>query len=97
MLTTVAIHRPTKFLSSGHAGVVDEINPTLDEMSKAGLMTASDGCTRTLVCDEADMTFSDVGIFLASNSNRTSPDMNCRGSFRFVFLSIKAFLFFQVL
>ncbi len=83
MLTTIAIHRPAKFVPSKQGATSDEINPTLDEMSKAGLMSALDGSCRTLVCDEADMIFADVGIFLTTNSTRTSPDMNCRGLFRF--------------
>lgn len=79
LLGAVAAHRSSKFCPSEQTGNGTEVNPTLDEMSKAGLMTALDGCTRTFVCDEADMTFADVGMFLTSNSGRTSPDMNCRG------------------
>ncbi len=73
MLKNVALHRPTKFHSSAHATVDSQINPTLDEISKAELMSSLDDCCHTFVCDEADMTFTDVGLFLSNNSCRTSP------------------------
>ena len=65
--------------------MVHEVNATLDEMTKAGLMTSLDDCCRTFVCDEADMTFSDVGLFLSHNMCRGTAEMNCRGQFFFYF------------
>ena len=53
MLKVVADHRPTKFCSTAQSAVGEQINPTLDEMSKAGLLSTLDDCCRTLVCDEA--------------------------------------------
>lgn len=79
MLKIVASYRPGKFRSAVQGATGEEVNPTLDEMSRAGLMSALDDCCRTLVCDEADMTFSDVGLFLTNNSYRTAAEMNCRG------------------
>ncbi len=76
MLITIAVHRPTKFVPSKQGA-------TGDEISKAELMSALDASSRTLICDEADMTFADVRIFLTSNSTRISPDMNCRDLYRF--------------
>lgn len=79
MLKIVASHRRTKFRCAVQNIADDEVNPTLDEMSRAGLLSALDNCCRTLICDEADMTFADVGLFLTCNSYRTSTDLNCRG------------------
>ncbi|CAF1213934.1 unnamed protein product [Adineta ricciae] len=79
MLKSVADNRSTKFCSAAQISAGELINPTLDEMSRAGLISALDDCTRMLVCDEADMTFSDVGLFLTNSTYRTSPEMNCRG------------------
>jgi len=80
MLKNVAINRPTKFQPAVKTTAVEEINPVLDEMSRAGLMSALDDCCRMLVCDEADMTFADVALFLTNNSYRIGAEMNCRGS-----------------
>ena len=79
MLKTVVIHRPRKFRTSDHTNIDSSVNATLDEMSKAGLLTGLDDCCRTIVCDEADMTFADVGLFLSSNGYRPVAEMNCRG------------------
>ncbi len=81
MLKTVVTHRPTKFRTTDQAIIGHQVNATLDEMSKAGLITGLDGCCRTVVCDEADMTFADSGLFLSHNMCRTGAEMNCRGSF----------------
>ena len=78
MLRTVVNHRPTKFRASDHTNE-SPINATLDEMSRAGLLAGLDDCCRTIVCDEADMTFADVGLFLSSNGYRPAAEMNCRG------------------
>jgi hypothetical protein len=80
------MHRPGKFRSASHVGVDSPINVSLDEMSKAGLMSGLDECCRTVICDEADITFSDVGLFLSNNASRCSPEMNCRGSVLFLSL-----------
>ena len=79
MLKCVAIHRPTKFVSGNQGAMVHQVNPTLDEMSKAGLMAGLDDCCRTFICDEADMTFVDLGLFVSNNGSRPSVEMNCRG------------------
>jgi hypothetical protein len=79
MLKAVILHRPRKFKSSGHTNADQSISATLDEMSKAGLLAGLDECCRTIVCDEADMTFADVGLFLSSNGYRPATEMNCRG------------------
>ncbi|CAF3700030.1 unnamed protein product [Rotaria sp. Silwood1] len=68
MLKTVVLHRPTKFLSTSQIAVGSQVNASLDEMSKAGLMSGLDECCRTVICDEADMTFADVGLFLSNNA-----------------------------
>ncbi|CAM4789040.1 unnamed protein product [Rotaria magnacalcarata] len=78
MLQTVVLHRPTKFCSTSQVAVGIQANPSLDEMSKAGLMSGLDECCRIMICDEADITFSDVGLFLSHNGCRASPEMNCR-------------------
>jgi hypothetical protein len=44
MLNTVATYRPTKLRSSKQVTVAHPINVTLNEMSKAGLMTGLDDC-----------------------------------------------------
>ncbi|CAF2152249.1 unnamed protein product [Rotaria magnacalcarata] len=79
MLNTVVFNRPTKFRSKNQINLGSEVNPCLDEMSKAGLMSSLDECCRLLICDEADMTFADAGLFLSNNNIRTSAEMNCRG------------------
>lgn len=58
-------------------------------------MSGLDDCCRTLVCDEADMTFVDVGLFVTNNSYRTSVEMNCRGEFFFQYFHL--FFLSQVL
>ncbi|CAF3947759.1 unnamed protein product [Rotaria sp. Silwood2] len=68
MLKTVVLHRPTKFLSTSQVAVDSPVNASLDEMSKAGLMSGLDECCRTIICDEADMTFAGVGLFLSNNT-----------------------------
>lgn len=93
MLKVVADHRPAKFCSNAQSAVGNQVNPTLDEMSKAGLLSTLDDCCQTLVCDEADMTFADTGLFLTSNSCRTSAEMNCRGLF---FQDLDRCLFFSL-
>ena len=80
MLRTIVIHRPTKFRSNEQAVIEQKTNVTLDEMSKAGLMAGLDGCCRTVVCDEADMTFADLGLFLSCNTGRPAVEMNCRST-----------------
>lgn len=79
MLKTVVMHRPKKFRPNDQAVVGHPINATLDEMSRAGLMTGLDDCCRTVVSDEADMMFQDIGLFLSHNTLRASSEMNCRG------------------
>ncbi|CAF4844730.1 unnamed protein product [Rotaria socialis] len=79
MLNTVVLNRPMKFRSTNQINLGSEGNPCLDEMSKAGLMSSLDECCRLLICDEADMTFADAGLFLSNNNIRTSAEMNCRG------------------
>jgi hypothetical protein len=85
MLKSVSLHRPKKFVSGSQAAMSNQVNPTLDEMSKAGLMAGLDDCCRTFICDEADMTFVDLGLFLSNNSCRASVEMNCRGQLSFQF------------
>lgn len=80
MLQTLATYRPNKFRSKDQVVVGDPINPTFDEMSKAGLMTGLNDCCRTIVCDEADMTFTDAGIFKSYNAGRISAEIDCRGA-----------------
>lgn len=92
MLKVVADNRPTKFCSTAQSAVGDQVNPTLDEMSKAGLLSTLDDCCRTLVCDEADMTFADSSLFLTNSSYRTSAEMNCRGLF-FQYFNRRLFFF----
>lgn len=73
-------YRAKKF-QSGHQILTDNpVNATLDEMSKAGLLTALDDCCRTIVCDEADMIFGDVGLFLSNNNCKPTYEVNCRGT-----------------
>jgi hypothetical protein len=92
MLKTVAIYRPSKFLSASSVAVSNQVNPSLDEMSKAGLMSGSDDCCRTFIYDEADMTFADIALFLTNTCFRTSAEMNCRGSLFLQFYWIPFFL-----
>jgi hypothetical protein len=79
MLKTVVIHRPGKSRGSDHTNTDLPVNATLDEMSKAGLLAGLDDCCPAIVCDEADMNFADVGLFLSSNGYRPVAAMHCRG------------------
>ncbi|CAF5130271.1 unnamed protein product, partial [Rotaria magnacalcarata] len=67
VLINFAAATPTKFCSTSQVAVGIQANPSLDEMSKAGLMSGLDECCRIMICDEADITFSDVGLFLSHN------------------------------
>ncbi|CAF1117834.1 unnamed protein product [Rotaria sordida] len=78
MLKSIVMYRTSKFRSSNQAAIGHQVNATLDEMSKAGLMAGLDDCYRTVICDEVDMTFADVGLFLSHNMCRTAGEMNCR-------------------
>lgn len=84
MLKTVVLHRPSKSRSNNQIAIDQQINVALDEMSKAGLMSGLDDCCRVVVCDEADMTFADAGLFLSHNICRTGVEMNCRGLLLFL-------------
>ncbi len=90
MLKKVAVYRPSKFRTTEQAIVGHQVNVTMDAMSKAGLISGLDDCCRTVVYDEADMVFSDAGIFLSYNMCRTAAEMNCRGS---LLTLIKYFLY----
>ncbi|CAF2018105.1 unnamed protein product [Rotaria magnacalcarata] len=78
MLKSVVLHRPGKFRPNSQAALGQHINANLDEMSKVGLMAGLDDCCRTVICDEADMIFTDGGLFLSHNMCRTAAEMNCR-------------------
>ena len=85
-LKSVLTYRPTKFGLCNQGPITDVRNATLDEMTKAGLMSSIDGCCRMLICDEADMVFADTGIFLTHNSCRVTNETNCRGNSLFSWL-----------
>ena len=95
MLKCVAENRPTKFVSNSQGAISHQVDPTLDEMSKAGLLTGVNDCCRTFVCDEADMTFVDLGVFLTNSYSRASAEMNCRGYWCWP-LSIDVMICFKV-
>ncbi|CAF1489565.1 unnamed protein product [Adineta ricciae] len=78
MLKVVVTHRLNKFRKADQIVTGQNVNATLDETSKAGLLAALDDCCRTIVCDEADLTFADIGLFYLINTGRAQPDMNCR-------------------
>jgi len=80
MLKTVAKHRPNKFQSTDQIVTDYQINPFIDEMSKAGLLNALSNCCRTVISDEADMSFAENGIFYSLMTSRCNIEMNCRGS-----------------
>lgn len=80
MLNIISKYRITKFRPSCQISVDNVVNPTLDEMSKAGLLATLDDSCRTVVCDEADVTLNDTGLFLTHNMGKTVTEMNCRGS-----------------
>ena len=79
MVSSVVKHRANKFQSEHQILIDKPVNPTLDEMSKAGLLAALDDCCRTIICDEADMVFGDVGLFLSNNTCKPATEVNCRG------------------
>lgn len=79
MLKSVVIHRPTKFRTNYESILEEDVNATLDEISKAGLMVGLDGRCRTVISDEADIIFADVGLFLSHNMSVAAKEMNCRG------------------
>ena len=79
MLKTVVVHRLKKFRISDHINADCPVNATLDEMSKAGVLAGLDDCFRTIVYDQADMHFVNVGLFLASNGYQPVAEMNCSG------------------
>ena len=81
MLKTVVLNRPSKFRSRSQVAVGSEVSANMDEMSKAGLMSGLEECCRTAICDETDMIFADVGLFLTNSACRTSNEMNCRSGF----------------
>jgi len=64
MLKTVVAHRPKKFRTTHQAVIGHQVNASLDEMSKAGLLSGLDDCCRTVICDQADMTLADTGLFI---------------------------------
>ena len=72
MLKTVILHRSSTFLLTSQVAMDSEVNANMDQMFKAGLVSGSDGCRRTVVCDEAGVIFVDVGLFLSNNAYRTS-------------------------
>ena len=75
MLKAVVMHRPAKFRSNSQMITGNMVNPTLDETSKPGLMSGLDDSCRTIICDEADMTFAHVGLFLSDNGCRSAAEM----------------------
>ena len=52
---------------------------SLDEFTRAGLMSCLDKCTKLFMTDEADMAFVDAGLF--NGFAKPSPEVNCRCEF----------------
>ena len=76
MLKTVVLYWSSKFQSASQVVMGSEASVSLDGMSKFGLMSRLDECSRTVICDETDMVYADVGLFLSSNAFRASTKMN---------------------
>lgn len=86
MLKVVAKYRPNKFRPTDQIVTDSQINPFIDEMSKAGLLNALSDCCRIVISDEADMSFGENGIFYSCTTSRSnSPETNCRGLQLFTF------------
>lgn len=80
MLKIVAKYRPNKFRSTDQMANDSQMNPFIDEMTKAGLLNALSNCCRTVISDEADMSFAENGIFYSYMTSRGNSEVNCRGS-----------------
>ena len=60
-------------------------------MKRPKLMSELDECCRTVICDEANMTFADVQLFLTNSACCVSSEMDCHGE---VYSELSSYLLF---